>query len=126
MHENEITDKIINCAIKVHKLLGPGLLESVYEKVLAYEMKKHNLHVEIQKSIPIKYEDIVFEQGFRADLVVDDKVIIELKSVKNLEPVHAKQLLTYLRLTNKKLGLLLNFNEVLLKDGIKRVINGYI
>ena len=126
MNENEIAEIIIECAIKVHKILGPGLLESVYEKALAYELRKKGLRVDEQLSISFSYEDIVFDEGFRADLIVNDKVIIELKSIKDFEPIHFKILLTYIRLANKKLGLLINFNKELVKDGLKRVINGII
>ncbi len=126
INENQIAEIIIDCSIKAHKELGPGLFESVYEKVLAYELMQRGLEVECQVPIQIKYLDMVFEEGFRADLIVNDKVIIELKSIKHLEPVHSKQLLTYLKLSNIKLGLLMNFNEELLKDGIKRIINGFI
>lgn len=126
MKENELTDIIIECSIKIHKILGPGLLESVYEKILAYELEKKGLNVECQVPIQIKYENKIFNEGFRADIIVNDKIILEIKSIANFDPVHYKQLLTYLKLTNKKLGLLLNFNKELLKDGIKRVINGII
>ena len=126
MNENELSEIIIECAIKVHKTLGPGLLESVYEKILAYELKKKSLKVECQVSVPITYENIIFNEGFRADIIVNDSVIVELKSINEFDPVHFKQLLTYLKLTDKKLGLLLNFNKELLKDGVKRVINGII
>ena len=126
MNENEIAEIIIECAIKVHKILGPGLLESVYEKALAHELRKKGLHVDEQLSISFSYEDIVFDEGFRADLIVNDKVIVELKSIKDFESIHFKILLTYIRLANKKLGLLINFNKELVKDGLKRVINGII
>jgi GxxExxY protein len=124
--ENEISEIIIECCIKIHKILGPGLLESVYEKVLSYELQKKGLNVKQQIPIPIKYGNIIFEEGYRADIIVNDAVIIEIKSVKEFDPVHLKQLLTYIRLAEKKLGLLINFNKELLKDGIKRVINGII
>lgn len=124
MTENELSEIVIECSIKVHRKLGPGLLESVYEKVLAYELEKKGLLVKCQVPIPIQYDNIHFDEGFRADIVVNDAIIIELKSIRDFEPVHAKQLLTYLRLADKKLGLLINFNKELLKDGIKRVING--
>jgi len=126
MDENELSEIIIGNAIKVHSTLGPGLLESVYEKALAYELKQSGLSAEVQKPVSFKYQTIEFDEGFRADIVVNDKVIIEIKSVKKLEQVHFKQLLTYIKLADKKLGLLINFNEPLLKDGIKRVINGKI
>src|SRR4030042_3007316 len=119
MNENELSEIIIECAIKVHKAIGPGLLESVYEKILAYELKKKGLKVESQVSIPITYENIIFNEGFRADIIINDSVIIEIKSIIDFDPVHFKKLLTYLKLTNKKLGLLINFNKELLKDGIK-------
>jgi len=126
MNENEVSEKIIGCAIKVHSALGPGLLESVYERVLAYELKACGFQIDTQKPISFSYENIVFEEGFRADILVEDCVIVEIKSVKKIEDIHFKQLLSYLKLSKLKLGLLINFNEVLLKDGIKRVINGKI
>ncbi|WP_237563213.1 GxxExxY protein [Algoriphagus kandeliae] len=122
--ENDIAKIILDRAFLIHRDLGPGLLESIYEKVLIHELKKLNLTVESQIPISFEWDGIVFEKGFRADLIVNNKVIVEIKSVQLLAPVHAKQLLTYLRLTNLKLGLLLNFNEALLKDGIKRIVNG--
>jgi GxxExxY protein len=124
MKTNEITQIILDAAFHVHTELGPGLLESVYEIVLAHELKKRGLRVERQKPIPIRYEELTFEEGFRADLLVEDKVIVELKSVEVLAPVHPKQVLTYLRLSGRKVGLLLNFDTVRLKDGIERIING--
>jgi GxxExxY protein len=124
MKTNEITQIILDAAFHVHTELGPGLLESVYEIVLAHELKKRGLRVERQKPIPIRYEELTFEEGFRADLLVEDKVIVELKSVEVLAPVHPKQVLTYLRLSGRKVGLLLNFGTVRLKDGIERIING--
>jgi len=123
MHENEISDKIIECCIKIHKTLGPGLLESVYEECLCFELSKIGLKYQRQLPVPVVYEDIKFGQGFVADVVVQGKVIIELKSVETVLPVHKKQLMTYLKLTGKKLGLLINFNCKLLKDGITRVVN---
>jgi GxxExxY protein len=124
MAENEIAKEIVDCAYKVHKILGPGLLESVYERVLAYELEKKNLTVLRQQPISINYETLQFDEGFRADLVVEGKVIVELKSVEKVAPVHKKQLLTYLRLGDKRLGLLINFGEPLIKDGITRIVNG--
>lgn len=124
MKTNEITQIILDAAFHVHTELGPGLLESVYEIVLAHELKKRGLRVERQKPIPIRYEELTFEEGFRADLLVEDKVIVELKSVEVLAPVHPKQVLTYLRLSGRKVGLLLNFGTMRLKDGIERIING--
>lgn len=123
MNENEIGTIVIETAIKIHRDLGPGLLESVYEAVLANQLRKTGLTVETQKSIEIKYDGQVFDQGFRADIVVENKVILELKSVEKLSNVHKKQLQTYLRLSNLKLGYLLNFGAALLKDGIVRAVN---
>ena len=124
MHENDIAKTIVDAAFKVHKALGPGLFESVYETVMAHEIERWGLAVERQKVIPINYEGMTFDEGFRADLIVADKVIVELKSLENLAPVHKKQLLTYLRLADKRLGLLINFGANLIKDGIVRVVNG--
>jgi len=124
MHENDIAREIVDAAFKVHTTLGPGLLESVYEAVLAHELRKRSLKVERQAPIPVVYEEVRLEEGFRADLVVQDKVLVELKSVEKVAPVHKKQVLTYLRLANMKLGLLINFGEALIKDGITRVVNG--
>ena len=108
---------------KIHVRLGPGLLESVYEPVLAYELKKRGLSFVRQVPVPIIYDQLVFEEGFRADLIVEDRVILELKSLENILPVHKKQLLTYLRLKDCRLGLLINFGEALMKDGIFRIVN---
>lgn len=108
---------------KVHTALGPGLLESVYEGVLGYELVKKGLAVARQVPIPVIYQGITFDEGFRADLIVARKVVVELKSVEKVAPVHKKQLLTYLGLTDKRLGLLINFNEALIKDGITRIVN---
>jgi GxxExxY protein len=124
MTENEIAAQIVDAAYKIHTRLGPGLLESVYEVVLAHELKKRGLRVVRQVPIPIIYDDIKFDEGFRADLIVEGKVIVELKSVEALLPVHKKQVLTHLRLANLKLGLLINFGEALIKDGISRIVNG--
>jgi GxxExxY protein len=124
MTENEIAKEIVDAAFKIHTTLGPGLLESVYEAVLAYELKQRGLRVVRQQAVPVIYEAVHLEEGFRADLIVEGKVIIELKSVEVIAPVHKKQVLTYLRLTNLKLGLLINFGEALIKDGITRVVNG--
>ncbi len=126
MNENILSEKIIGLAIKIHSILGPGLLESAYEKAFVYELTKNGFQVETQKSIHINYEGILIEEGYRADIIVNDLVILELKSVKQIEDIHLKQPLTYIRLSNKKLGLLINFNEILLKNGIRRVINGTI
>lgn len=123
MDINDLSYKIIGCAMKVHTALGPGLLESVYEKALEYEIKQAGLDVKSQKSLPFVYADIKFDCGFRLDLVVEDTIILELKSVDTLADVHHKQLLTYLKLTDKRLGLLINFNVVSLKDSIVRIVN---
>ncbi len=123
MRENEITGKIVDAAFQIHTRLGAGLLESVYEAVMAYELKKRGLRFERQKPIPVVYEGIHLGEGFRADFIVENLVIIELKSVEVIAPVHKKQLLTYLRLTNKHLGLLINFNTDLIKNGITRIVN---
>ena len=124
MTENELAKIVVDACYHIHTGLGPGLLESVYEAVLAKELERRGLQVRRQVSVPIVWEDLSFDEGFRADLIVEDKIIIELKSVEKLVPVHAKQLLTYLRLTKIRLGLLVNFGEALIKDGIKRVVNG--
>jgi GxxExxY protein len=123
MTENEIAKEVVDAAYQIHKRLGPGLLESVYEIILAYELKKRGLTAVRQVAIPILYDSLTFEEGFRADIVVEDKVIIELKSVESVSNVHKKQLLTYLRLADKRLGLLINFGEELIRDGISRVVN---
>ena len=123
MTENEIATIVVDAALKIHKTLGPGLLESVYQAVLDFELQKRGLRVTQQVGLPVHYEGIKLELGFRVDLIVSDKVIIEIKSVETLAPVHKKQLLTYLRLMNLRLGLLINFNVELIKDGIHRVVN---
>lgn len=124
MTENEIAKIIVDVCYKIHSSLGPGLLESVYEAILCHELIKRGLNVERQKPIPVVWDDIYLDIGFRSDLIVENKVIIEIKSVEKISNVHLKQLLTYVRITNLKLGLLINFNEALIKDGIKRVVNG--
>ena len=124
MTENELAKIIVDCAYKVHTTLGPGLLESVYEAALAYELGKRGLHVERQKPLPVVYENIHLEEGFRADMVISGLVIVELKSVEEVAPVHKKQLLTYLRLADKRLGLLINFGAAKIKNGISRIVNG--
>ena len=124
MTENEIGREVVDAALKVHRALGPGLFESVYEVVLAHELTRRGLRVERQKAVPIVYEGIEFEEGFRADLIVNGLVIVEIKSVENLTNAHRKQVLTYLRLTGLKLGFLINFAEALIKDGIERIVNG--
>lgn len=123
MDENEIARQIVDAAYHIHRTLGPGLLESVYETVLAFELEKRCLSVKRQVPVPIVYEGIRFEEGFRADLIVQNKVVVELKSVENVSPVHKKQLLTYLRLTDSRLGLLINFGSSLIRDGIIRIVN---
>ncbi|GMQ79184.1 MAG: GxxExxY protein [Anaerolineae bacterium] len=123
MNENEIAREIVDAAYKVHTTLGPGLLETAYETVLAYELRKRGLAVDLQNPIPVIYDDVTIEVGYRADMIVEDKVIVELKSVEHTSPVHKKQLLTYLRLADKRLGLLINFGSALIKNGITRVVN---
>lgn len=123
MSENEIAKEIVDAAFQVHKRLGPGLLETVYEAVLAYELHKRGLHVQRQVPMPVMYDDLRFDVGFRADLLVADLVIVELKSVQQAHPVHRKQVLTYIKLSDKRLGLLINFGATLIKDGISRLVN---
>ena len=123
---NDITSEIIDAAIKIHRVLGPGLFESVYEEVMAYELTKKGMIVERQLAIPVHYENIKMDVGFRADLLVDKEVIVEIKSIEAVKPVHKKQVVTYLRLTKNKIGLLINFNEELLKNGITRLFNNQI
>jgi len=123
MTENELSKIVVNCAYKVHKSLGPGLLESAYEECLFYELNKTDLKIEKQKALPIIYEDVKLEIGYRIDLIIENKLIVEIKSVETLNDVHFAQLLTYLKLTDCKLGLLINFNVALIKNGIKRIAN---
>ncbi|MBD2363372.1 GxxExxY protein [Anabaena minutissima FACHB-250] len=123
MIENEISGMVVDAAYKVHTTLGPGLLESVYESVMDFELRRRKLTVNRQVVIPVFYEGVRLDEGFRADLIVEDQVIVELKSVEAVHPVHKKQLLTYLRLADKRVGLLINFNVTLIKDGISRVVN---
>jgi len=120
---NDISGKIIDAAFRIHSRLGPGLLESVYEAILARDLAKLGFKVERQKPVAIEWDGLRFDEGFRADLIVNDCIILELKSVETLAPVHSKQLLTYLRLLNYPLGLLINFGAPLIKDGIKRIAN---
>jgi GxxExxY protein len=124
LHENPISKEIVDAAYKIHTKLGPGLLESVYEVILAHELKKRGLRVQRQLPVPIIWEDIRFEEGYRLDLMVEDKVLVEVKSVESIERVHKKQMLTYLRLMDKRLGILINFSQELIRDGISRVVNG--
>ncbi len=123
MEENEISDKVIGCAIQVHRELGAGLLESSYEACLYYELVQSGLFVEKQKPLPVIYKEVKLDCGYRIDLVVESKVVIEVKSVDALHDIHMAQILTYLKLSNCKLGLLINFNVTLLKNGIRRVVN---
>ncbi len=123
MTENEISKVVFDCALKVHKSLGPGLLESAYEECLFYELKKTNLIVEKQKPLPLIYEDVKLEIGYRVDLIIENKVIIEIKSVDTLNDIHLAQVLTYLKLSDCRLGMLINFNVTLIKNGIRRVVN---
>ena len=123
MHENEISGIIVDCAFQIHTKLGPGLLESVYEAVLEHELVKRGLHVVRQQPMPVIWETVRLDIGFRADMIVNGKVVVEVKSVEAIAPVHPKQLRTYLRLMDLKLGLLVNFNVPLIKDGITRVVN---
>jgi GxxExxY protein len=123
MTENEISKVIFECALKIHKNLGPGLLESAYEECLFYELKKYGLNVEKQKALPLVYEEVKLEIGYRIDIIVENKVIIEVKSVEALNDVHLAQVLTYLKLSDCKLGMLINFNVSFIKNGIRRVAN---
>ena len=123
MSENEISYKIIGSAMELHKALGPGLLESVYENALAYDLRELGFDVQTQLPMPLVYKEVKQDVGYRIDLLVEDKVIIEVKSVENLAPVHFAQTLTYLKLSDKRLALLINFNTKLLKDGIHRIVN---
>jgi GxxExxY protein len=124
MDENAIARQIVDAAYRVHTTLGPGLLESVYEAALAYELEKRGLSVFRQQAIPVVYEGVRIPMGFHADLLVEDQVIVEIKAVETVAPVHKKQLLTYLKLADKRLGLLINFNVALIKQGITRIVNG--
>src|SRR6187402_590377 len=123
MTENELSRIVFDCALKVHQTLGPGLLESAYEECLFFELKKTGLKIEKQKPLPLIYEEIKLEIGYRLDIIIENKLILEIKSVDALNEIHFAQLLTYLKLTNCKLGLLINFNVVLIKNGIRRVVN---
>ena len=123
MTENELSRVIVDSAFKIHSKLGPGLFESVYEVTMAHELRRRGCQVACQRGIPVVYEDVRMELGFRADIIVNRKVIVEIKSIEAIAKIHGKQLLTYLRLTDFRLGLLINFNVTLIKDGIKRVVN---
>lgn len=124
MTENAIAREVVDAAYRIHTTLGPGLLESVYHAVLSYELTQRGLRTASQQPIPVVYGTVRMDMGFRADLIVEDKVIVEIKSVEVIAPVHKKQLLTYLRLADKRLGLLVNFNTALIRDGITRIVNG--
>lgn len=124
MSENEIAKIIVDICYKIHKELGPGLFESVYEEILYYELVEYGFFVERQKSIPVVWKDKKMNLGFRADLIINKKIIIEVKSIETINPIHPKQVLTYIKLTDIKLGLLVNFNEPLIKNGVKRIVNG--
>jgi GxxExxY protein len=123
MTENEIAKMIVDAAYHIHVRLGPGLLESVYQEVMVYELRKRGLDVLAKEPVPIVYDDLQFDKAYEADLIVEQKVIVELKSLEVIHPVHKKQLLTYLRLSDKRLGLLINFGEASIKDGITRIAN---
>jgi GxxExxY protein len=123
MTENEISFRIIGCAMELHRKVGPGLLESAYENALAYELKSAGLTVQQQVAMPFVYKEIKMDVGYRIDLLVENKVIVEVKSLENIAPVHFSQLLTYLKLADKRLGLLINFNTKVVKEGIHRVVN---
>jgi len=124
MTENELSKIVFDASLKVHMNLGPGLLESAYEECLYYELRKYNLKIEKQKALPLVYEDVKLDVGYRIDLLVENKLVLEIKSVEALNDLHLAQILTYLKLSKCKLGLLINFNTVLFKNGIKRVVNG--
>ena len=126
MTENDISKIVFDCGLKVHRTLGAGLLENAYEECLYYELLKTGLRVEKQKSLPLIYEEVKLEAGYRIDIMIENKFVVEIKAVEALNNLHFAQLLTYLRLSNCKLGLLINFNTVLFKDGVKRVINGVL
>jgi len=123
MNENELSNKIIGRAIAIHKSLGPGLLESAYKECLCYELRKAGFHIVKEKPVPLIYEGIILDCGYRIDILVENKVVIEIKSIDLLTQVHLAQILTYLRIGHYKLGLLMNFNVILLRDGIRRVVN---
>lgn len=124
MHENDLSGHVIDCCIKLHKKFGPGVYERVYEALLVHELAKRGIHCQRQVACPLVYEGLHFDEAYAIDVLVEDKVILELKSVDELHPKHFKQLTTYLKLKNKRLGLLINFGEELMKDGIHRIVNG--
>ena len=125
MKEDQITEKIIQCAIKVHSRLGPGLLESAYQECLFYELRKAGLKVEKEKALPLVYDEVKLDCGYRIDLFIESQIVVELKSVDAFHDIHLAQTLTYLKLAKKRVGLMINFNVEQLKYGIKRVVNGY-
>ena len=124
MNENQLATIIVDAAFKVHTTLGPGFLESVYVAALAYELRKRGLRVDLERGIPAYYEEVHLDMGFRADMIVNNLVIVEIKSIESIAPVHGKILLTYLRFADLRLGLLINFGAPIIKEGIKRVVNG--
>jgi GxxExxY protein len=124
MHENELARIVVDASLSIHRILGPGLLESVYETILAHELRKRGLHVETQVPIPIVWEDVTLDESFRADMIVEHKLLVELKSVEHVTRVFKKIVLTYVKLADKRLGLIINFGEELLKDGVSRIVNG--
>jgi GxxExxY protein len=124
MTENEIAKEVVDVAYHIHRKLGPGLLESVYEAIMASELGRRGLNSVRQQPVPVVYDSVRLKVGFRADLVVEDKVVVEIKSIEAIAPIHKMQVLTHLRLMNRRLGLLINFNEALIKNGIMRVVNG--
>ena len=126
MTENEISKIVFDAGLRVHKALGPGLLESAYEECLYFELLKSDLNIQKQKPLPLIYEDVKLDAGYRVDFLLNDKLIVEIKAVESLNDLHMAQVLTYLKLSKCKLGLLINFNTVLFKDGIKRIINGFL
>ncbi|MFT5465077.1 MAG: GxxExxY protein [Verrucomicrobiales bacterium] len=123
MNINEVSGKIVDLALKIHQALGPGLLESVYQRILAYELRKARFSIDTEVPVPVEWDGHVIDEAFRADIIVDKRVLIELKSVENVQPVHKKQTFTYLKLTGIHLGLLINFGAPLLKDGLHRIVN---
>lgn len=124
MTENELSKIVFECGLKVHRALGPGLLESAYEECLFYEINKVGVNIEKQKGLPLIYNDVKLDIGYRVDFILENKLIVEIKAVESLADIHIAQLLTYLKLANCKLGLLINFNTTFFKDGVKRIING--
>src|SRR5262249_49427784 len=125
MRENEITERIIGAAIEVHRHLGPGLLESAYETCLAYELRQIGLRVEQQKTLPITYKEVKLDCGYRMDLIVEDSIVVEIKAIERLAPIHDAQLLSYLRIADKRVGLIINFHVRVLKNGLKRIVNEF-